>query len=84
MTTKLLPAALIAAIAATPAMACTDWKAVAAFDAIIVANAQSDVEDVNIDFEKVLNAGNKFSAEQVYTSTQMYGQRNKHDTPPAA
>jgi hypothetical protein len=46
---------------------------------IIVANAQRDVEDMNRDFEKVLNAGNKLSAEQVYTSTQMYGQRNKHD-----
>jgi hypothetical protein len=43
------------------------------------ADAQRDVEDMNRDFEKVLNAGNKLSAEQVYTSTQMYGQRNKHD-----
>src|ERR1700726_4985446 len=33
----------------------------------------------NRDFEKVLNAGNKLSAEPVYISTQMYGQRNKHD-----
>jgi hypothetical protein len=66
-------------LAATPAIACTDWKAVAAFDAIIVANAQRDVEDMNRDFEKVLQAGNKLSAEQVNTSTQMYGQRNKHD-----
>jgi hypothetical protein len=30
-----IAAALIAAMLATPAMACTDWKAVAAFDAVI-------------------------------------------------
>jgi hypothetical protein len=35
---KKLLAALIAAMLATPAMACTDWKAVAAFDAVIAAN----------------------------------------------
>jgi hypothetical protein len=39
----------------------------------------SQAVGMNRDFEKVLNAGNKLSAEQVYTSTQMYGQRNKHD-----
>jgi hypothetical protein len=32
-------AALLAAMLATPAMACTDWKAVAAFDAVIAAHA---------------------------------------------
>jgi hypothetical protein len=32
---NIIPAVLFAAIAATPAMACTDWKAIAAFDAII-------------------------------------------------
>jgi hypothetical protein len=32
---------------ATPAMACTDWKAIAAFDAIIAANnAATRVEDI--------------------------------------
>jgi hypothetical protein len=47
MTTKLLPAALFAAMLATPAMACTDWKAVAAFDAVIAANnAATRVEDI--------------------------------------
>jgi hypothetical protein len=37
LTTKLLPAALFAAMLATPAVACTDWRAVAAFDAVIAA-----------------------------------------------
>jgi hypothetical protein len=37
--TKLISATLFAAIAATPAMAYTDWKAVAAFDAVIAAHA---------------------------------------------
>jgi hypothetical protein len=31
---------LAAILAATPAMACTDWRAIAAFDAVIVANDQ--------------------------------------------
>jgi hypothetical protein len=76
---KLIPAALIAAVLATPAMACTDWGAVAAFDAVITAHAQRDVEDMDRGFEKILNAGNKLSAEQVNISTQMYAHRNKVD-----
>jgi len=42
MRIKLIPAALIAAMLATPAVACTDWKAVAAFDATLYAQAQDD------------------------------------------
>jgi hypothetical protein len=38
MAHELIPAALFAAMIATPAMPCTDWKAVAAFDAINNAN----------------------------------------------
>jgi hypothetical protein len=38
MKTKLIPATLIAAMLVTPAMACADWKAVAAFDAVIAAH----------------------------------------------
>jgi len=34
--------ALVAALAATPAAACTDWKAIAAFDAIVWAEFQRD------------------------------------------
>jgi hypothetical protein len=41
MKTKLIPAALIAAMIVTPAMACPDWKAVAPFDAILVASDQN-------------------------------------------
>ena len=44
MRIKLIPATLIATIAATPATACTDWKAIAAFDAIIVANDQKVID----------------------------------------
>jgi predicted pyridoxine 5'-phosphate oxidase superfamily flavin-nucleotide-binding protein len=36
--TKIIAAVILAAMTATPAMACTDWKAVAAFDAVIAAN----------------------------------------------
>ena len=46
MKTKLMLAAIFAAMLATPAMACTDWKAIAAFDAVIAANnAATRVED---------------------------------------
>jgi len=39
---KIIPAAICAAVLTTPAMACTDWKAVAAFDAIVWAEFQRD------------------------------------------
>jgi hypothetical protein len=42
MTLKIIPAALFAAMITPPAMACTDWQAIAAFDAIIVANDRTD------------------------------------------
>ena len=42
MKTKLIPAALIAAMLGTPAMACTDWRAVAAFDATLYAQAVAE------------------------------------------
>jgi hypothetical protein len=44
MKTKMMSAALVAAMVTTPAMACTDWGAIAAFDAILVANDQKSVE----------------------------------------
>jgi hypothetical protein len=53
--TWIIAAALFAAMLATPAMACTDWKAVAAFDAVIATNDvtvakddQSSVEGLNL------------------------------------
>ena len=44
MKTKLMLAMLFAVMLATSAMACTDWKAVAAFDAIIAAHTYDGVE----------------------------------------
>jgi hypothetical protein len=48
---------LIAALylCSTPAAACTDWKAIAAFDAIIVANHQKVIDLVCAD-GKLANA----------------------------
>ena len=44
---KIIPAVILVAWLATPAMACTDWKAIAAFDAVIAANnAATRVEDI--------------------------------------
>ena len=37
MQTNLIPVSLIVAMLASPAVACTDWKAIAAFDAVIAA-----------------------------------------------
>jgi hypothetical protein len=42
--TRIIAAALIEVIAATPAMACTDWNAVAAFDVAIASYDRIIVE----------------------------------------
>jgi hypothetical protein len=47
MNPKLIPAALFAAMIATPAIACTDWKAVAAFDAVIASNDGRLIKEEN-------------------------------------
>jgi predicted RNA polymerase sigma factor len=74
-----IPAAIVAAMLTTPAMACTDWKAIAALDAVIVASAQWDVEEMNRTSEKALNAGNKPSVEQAQTALRVYGQKGLDD-----
>jgi hypothetical protein len=76
MKSALIPVAIVAAMISMPAMACTDWKAVAALDAIIVASDQKAVEDVERATEKTLLAANKPSAAQTEAAVRVIGQKD--------
>ena len=61
--------AIAALMIAAPAMACTDWKAVAAFDAIIAAD---DRENFQNSEALVSKCGNSTSQECVTTAKMDY------------
>jgi hypothetical protein len=52
MKTKLIPATLIAAMLAPPAMACIDWKAILELDATISAEIRREIETAEANGEK--------------------------------
>jgi hypothetical protein len=47
VTHQLIPVAFIAGMIATPTMACTNWNAIATFDAIIAAKDKDDMAQCN-------------------------------------
>jgi hypothetical protein len=61
--------AIAALLITAPAMACTDWKAVAAFDAIIAADDRENFQNSEV---LVSKCGNSTSQECVTTAKMEY------------